>query len=221
MERKIKIISFKLALIYIKIYNEIGIKLNLKDFKVSTIYSGKFQHKYCDFQASLGDLLKAVIVFGIGFLLQIPRECLIILITFGLLRYLSGGYHAETFNKCFYQTLSTYIIGLVACKVLSINLLVNNNIISIIFGVMLVIITIYAPKFSEETSSTVNSRYKFFSMVFVIVLYCLYRYNTEVCNIIRSIKNSNWVITALYVGLVLQGLTLTPIFNKLLRGGTK
>jgi hypothetical protein len=82
---------------------------------------------------------------------------------------------------------------------------------------MLVIITIYAPKFSEETSSVVNNRYKLFSMVFVIGLYCLYRYNTEVCNIIRNIRKNNWVITALYIGLVLQGLTLTPIFNKLLR----
>jgi accessory gene regulator B len=221
MEKVIKVISFRLALIYIKIYNAIGIKLNIKDFKVNTIYSGKFQHKYCDYQSSLGDLLKAVIVFGIGFLLQIPRECLIILITFGILRYLSGGYHAETFNKCFYQTLSMYIIGLISCKILSINLLVNDKIISIIFGTILIIVTIYAPKFSEETSSAINSRYKIFSMLFVIGLYCLYRYNTEVCSIIRNLRNSNWVITALYVGLVLQGLTLTPIFNKLLRGGTK
>jgi FtsH-binding integral membrane protein len=99
--------------------------------------------------------------------------------------------------------------------------LVNDKIIGVIFGVMLVIITIYAPKFSEDTSSAINNRYKLFSMLFVIGLYCLYKYNTEVCNIIRNIRNSNWAITALYIGLALQGLTLTPIFNKLLRGGTK
>lgn len=221
MERVIKVISFRLALIYIKIYNMIGIKLNIKEFKINTIYSGKFQHKYCDIQASLGDLLKAIIVFGIGFLLQIPRECLIILITFGLLRYLSGGYHAETFNKCFYQTLSMYVIGLISCKILSIHFLVDNNIISIIFGVILIIITIFAPKFSEEVSSSINKRYKIFSIIFIIFIYCLYRYNTEVCNIIKSIKTHNWTITALYTGLVLQTLTLLPKLNSLLRGGKR
>jgi accessory gene regulator B len=204
MERKIKVISFRLAKLWSK-----------------NIYSGKFQNKYCDIQATLGDLLKAIIVFGIGFLLQIPRECLIILIIFGILRYLSGGYHAETFNKCFYQTLSMYIIGLVSCKVLSIHLLMNDKMANFIFGVIFIIITIYAPKFSEEASSSINNRYKLFSMLFVIGLYCLYRYNTEVCNIIKIVRKSNCVITALYIGLVLQGLTLTPIFNKLLGGGTK
>jgi hypothetical protein len=97
--------------------------------------------------------------------------------------------------------------------------MMNSKIISIIFSAILIIITIYAPKFSEETSSSVNNRYKVFSMLFVIGIYCLYRYNTEVCNIIRNIKSNNWVITALYIGLVLQVSTLTPVFNKLLRGG--
>jgi hypothetical protein len=97
----------------------------------------------------------------------------------------------------------------------------NDKMANFIFGVIFIIITIYAPKFSEEASSSINNRYKLFSMLFVIGLYCLYRYNTEVCNIIKIVRKSNCVITALYIGLVLQGLTLTPIFNKLLGGGTK
>lgn len=64
---------------------------------------------YFGFQVLYGEIFKIIIIAFISLLLGIIVPELIILATFVSLRIFAGGYHMNTYGKCFYATLIIFL----------------------------------------------------------------------------------------------------------------
>jgi accessory gene regulator B len=209
MERYIRVIAFKTARVQTKLEKIIGdcwkeIKLiinQVKEYK-SIIFTDDFKINYYIAQALYGDMSKVILTLLISLLLGMFYECLIIIISFGLLRILSGGFHAKTFNSCFIITVGTYLIASGLAKYLlhyNLDWLVYLITTIVLIGVLI----LYAPRFVTEESESKKKKYKIFSIIY-----------TAICFLISLVANKIIAIP-IFVGIILQTFLLTPVGYKL------
>lgn len=197
MEKIIKILAFRTSkLLYKRIFSY--------DFKIG----------YWRWRGYYSELLKILLIFLIGSLLNMPLESFIILLTFGLLRTVSGGYHAESFSKCLLMTVGLYSIGLIVSKIVYSKVDITLSLVLLLFIISTLIVVIYAPQIDREILKLTLIKYKILSLIYIICAYILIQYNDFICKLISIFKKGNIKIV-ICVGILLQSLTLTPVFIKL------
>jgi accessory gene regulator B len=195
MEKLVKILAFRLS----KLSN-----------KHSSIFSDNFKIDYYLFQAILSDLLKVLIALGINFIFGTVTGFLIIVAIFGSLRFLTGGFHASSFNSCMIITLSLFITTPIIARLLYNNIKINMFYLTGVMIFCLILDILYSPRFLVELEKRVKYKYKIFSIIYLILIYIL------------AFKYKQYSITV-YIAIIIQLITVTPmmyvISNKLKNRG--
>lgn len=138
----------------------------------------------------------------LGLLFKILPQLIITTLSFTILRIWVGGLHFNSYSKCSYISLVSFLI----LGLLSKYIYLNQIISIVIFSFALIIIVIYAPV-EHKNRLLKNSnkiKYKLIALFILIVLFI-----THV--IISNIIISNSII----YGVLLSGIIATPIINKL------
>jgi accessory gene regulator B len=195
MEKAIKILAFRFA--------------KLSNRKTNT-FTDDFKIDYYLFQAILSDSFKILVALVINLITGTLTEFLIIVTVFGSLRFLTGGFHASSFNNCFVITLILFTIPPILANILINNINVNKVSLTVLMICFLIINILYSPKFLVEVSKIKMIIYKTFS-----ILYLLSAYIVAV--------NFKEYSMAIYIGILIQLVTVTPVMyvisNKLKNRG--
>ena len=74
---------------------------------------------YYGFQIVLGSIVKAIIFFLVTYLLGIFIPSMLVLLFFGFIRIIAGGYHMDKFNKCLITSLGMFVMAAFISKYVS------------------------------------------------------------------------------------------------------
>jgi accessory gene regulator B len=209
MERYIRIISFKTARLQTRVEQIMrecwkAVKLIVKQVgeRKGIIFTDDFKINYYIAQALYGDMSKVVLTLLISLLLGIFYESLIIIVSFAVLRTLSGGFHAKTFNSCFIITVGTYIIASGITKFLldyNFDWLVFLTTTIVLIGVLI----LYAPRFVTQESEGKKKKYKIFAIAY-----------TTLCFLVSLVANK-FISIPIFIGIIFQTFLLTPVGYKM------
>lgn len=76
-------------------------QLNLDEDKTDILRYG--------FEVIIGESVKIITLFFLAYLLQLTSYVLVSLLTVGIYRLFSGGYHSETYERCFIHSLILFL----------------------------------------------------------------------------------------------------------------
>lgn len=155
-----------------------------------------------------GELPKIVILFIIGFLLNIGWYTLLLFALIAPYRSFTGGFHLKTHTGCMITTTIMYILPIVLAKYIQINQNIVLYILATLIGIFsIIIIAKYAPADTENMPILSKKERKSKRIKAYISLVIL-------LGII--IFNSNYIISYMLIyGIFLQNLTVLPISYKL------
>lgn len=155
-----------------------------------------------------GELPKILLLFIIGFILQIGWYTLILFFLLAPYRSFTGGFHLKTHLGCMITTSILYLIPIIVAKYI---IIPQNYILYIISGIIavfsIIIITKYAPADTENMpilSKKERRSKKIKAYIALIVL----------LGIVVFIPNKVVSYMIIY-GIFLQNLTIMPIAYKL------
>lgn len=146
-------------------------------------------------------ITKAIIIFGVAFLLGIFKEVIILLISYNVIRSQAFGIHASKSIYCLISSLATFIGGVYICKYLAIPL----YLMVIISVICVILLFLYAPADTEKrpiVNKKKRFRFKFLSVLLGIIY-------TVLVVIYRDISNY------LLVGMVIEVIMILPITYRL------
>lgn len=157
----------------------------------------------------LGGLIKLILVFGLSFLFGFPKIMLIIVLTTGFFRILSGGAHCTAYYRCLLLSLMIFLgIGFLLKTAQPYLLLINRNYLFIPFIFCLYWITRWAPVAPEnkplKNEKSRMDRKKITLTAAAILLLLLY------------IEASKWWTWPIAISLLWQCFTLCPIGQKVI-----
>lgn len=220
MEKLTKILAFRLAKLSLRISDFFSnlisvIKLMYKTFKdykfkKGSIFSDNFKIDYYLYQAILSDILKILMALVLNLILGTLVEFLIIILVFGSLRFLTGGFHASSFNSCVVITLSLFTITPIIAKLLTNNININIFYLTEVMIFCLLLDILYSPKFLIELDRKIKFKNKILSVIYIILAY------------ITVLKFRGYSII-IFMGILVQLITVTPVMyaisNKLKNRG--
>jgi accessory gene regulator B len=202
----IKKIAFKSAIFSTQIekiisecYKSFKVIVNRVKHSRQLLFTEDFKINYYLYQAFYGDMIKILFVLLFSLLLNTFIETAIAIVSFAGLRFFSGGYHAKSYESCFVMTISIYILAGIFSKYLLTNISINNIILSIVISILIFFVLIFAPKFLIEFTKEKKRRYKFYSVIFILVCYGL------------SFVLDRKLYLPLYTGLIFQVITIIPV----------
>lgn len=155
-----------------------------------------------------GEMPKILVLFLLGFLLQIGWYTLLLYLLLAPYRSFTGGFHLKTHWGCMISSIILYIIPILTAKYVTIS---QNYIIYIMIGMIgilsIIFITKYAPADTENIPilSKKERRSKriksYISMIILLVI---------------MIFSPDKIVTGMLLyGMFLQDLTLTPVAYRL------
>lgn len=156
-------------------------------------------------------MIGTIMIVCLSYSLNVLKPALIAAVFGGLLRRVSGGAHFSTPNKCLvFGTLMYSCIGVLA-KTISRFAPINQNILTIVLIISLLLTTLLAPVESEAKpihSRSLKIKLKLSSMGFILISLFLISMTTE-----------SLIKVSAVLGILYQSMTLLPIFYK--AGGEK
>jgi accessory gene regulator B len=159
----------------------------------------KYRYAYYDaLQEIIGSTIKVFLLLGVSYLFNVVSQMIVVTLSFAILRVFSGGFHLNSYTKCTWISL----IVLMTFALLSKYIIFDTIVSIIIFFIILIIITKYAPV--EHKNRPLRNREKIkFKTIAILILVGLY--------FIYNITNWNMIV----FGVLLAGIICLPIINKL------
>ncbi len=155
-----------------------------------------------------GELPKIVILFIIGFILQIGWYTLILFFLLAPYRSFTGGFHLKTHLGCMFTTCILYLVPILLAKFINIPQNYIMYISVILIGILsIILITKYAPADTENIpilSKKERKSKKIKAYIALVILLLI--------SVLIPDKIISWM---LIYGIFLQNLTILPISYKL------
>lgn len=151
------------------------------------------------------NVIELITVMILALLLDIFMESLIFLIFFAVLRTFAGGYHADTYLKCFCMTTSIVFIPIFILK----NIVLHDYIYyATLFCITTILLILYSPTDSpnKRLIDKERTRYRRISFLLFIVF--------NVFIIIGYLMGFNDYSNIATTAIFLASLSLLPIINK-------
>lgn len=188
MERFIKILAFKLA-----------------RKQAERIFSDDFKIAYYVYQGLIGDLLKIVITLTLAYFLGLLIPCVIVVIIFISLRFMIGGYHSDSVDRCLLISVSLILIASQITMFFYDNIEINYFRMIAITIIFTVLNIIYSPKPLIRIKRKNKNKRKIISSLYIIF----------VCSL--SLILNKLIIYAVFVGVATQIFTVTESGSRLLK----
>lgn len=155
-----------------------------------------------------GELPKILILFIIGFLLDIGWYTLLLFALIAPYRSFTGGFHLKTHTGCMITTTIMYILPIILAKYIQINQNIILYILATLIGIFsIIIIAKYAPADTENMpilSKRERKSKKIKSYISLVILLAIILFNPD------------YIISYMLIyGIFLQNLTVLPISYKL------
>lgn len=181
---------------------------NITDYiiKELTIESEKKPVITYGMELLLISVIKVVVFVSVTLILGVFLPAFVALLSAGIYRFLSGGYHFSTFTKCLLAGVIIFsLLGFAANH----GLVLNRGIIILTFIISAVIAFKYAPVGCETKpiEDSKRGRMKFFSIIYLLVYFVL------VYNLLTP-GSSNIILVASYLGILWQTVSITPLAGK-------
>lgn len=171
---------------------------------------------YYGFEVVIGTAVKLVLLLLAALVLGIIGPVLMIIAVFSSLRVLAGGYHMDTYGKCFILSLLMFLLsGIVAQYTYRLWSITNLILFSVItFICALFAMLKWAPSDTENRPIIKPEEIKKFKMLSVV---CIAIWGVVISVLIAY--SQNLLVIAGCFGLLLEAFMITPaaykIFNRL------
>lgn len=153
------------------------------------------------------NISKLFIILLISLILGLLLETLIVIISFNLARLKAFGVHANNSLNCFLVSILLFIPGVYFINTIK----VNNIMIAILFMVLIIIITLYAPADTKKRPIIgKNKRYKLKMQALAIMIILMI--------VTLSIPYKNIKILIAF-GAFIEAATVLPITYRILKKG--
>jgi len=196
--RYVKLISYCLSKY---LHNKIQ-KYHNQGYDMGKCAKYNIQVYYYGFQIIIGGINKFLLLIILGLLLNILPQLLITTLSFSSLRIWTGGLHYDSYTKCSYISLLSFTL----IALLSKYIILNQFISMLIFLSVFILILIYAPV--EHPNRPIKEKEKIkFKIIALFVLSTL--------TIIYMFANNVIICNSIIYGILLSGIIMLPIINKL------
>ena len=150
-------------------------------------------------------ITKAVIVFGIAYILGIFKYSLFFVLIYGVIRTTACGLHASKSWICTISSILLFIVIPYLCKSLTINLFIRLflMIIATIF------ITIYAPADTKKRP-IINKRKRKIYKIISIFISCVYI-------LLSFVIKNDFILNSLVFSLLLESIMILPITYRIFK----
>lgn len=167
---------------------------------------------YYGFYILFGSLTKGIILISLSLIFGVLKPALLIVLVFGSLRMLAGGFHFDTFGRCLFVSIGLFMLAAVMVDYTYIYWSISSVIafIVITFIISLYILIKYAPKDTPSkpiTDPVKVIKLKKYSVVFLFLLYVL-------CSIL-AVYNLKLYAIAIVFGILLEVFSVSPAGNSL------
>lgn len=142
---------------------------------------------------------KVIVIFSIAYILGVPKELVIVLLFYNLLRTTAFGMHAKKSWHCYLISISVFVGGAMLCKYININVYVKLVLSSISFICMI----LYAPADTYKRPLINSKKRKIYkiSSIFISLVYIIFIF----------IFKDNVISNYLFMGLLAASMMIHPV----------
>lgn len=148
---------------------------------------------------------KIILIFGLGIILGIIENILLLLVLYNIIRFSAFGLHANKSWQCLVISLLMFVGGVYICDYVFIPYLFKI----IISFICILLIAKYAPADTEKRPLINKKKRKIYKIISVIV--------STIFTILIILFNDNIISNYLLIALVEASLMILPISYKLLK----
>lgn len=162
------------------------------------------------FEVIIGSLLKLTILLALAYLLNLVPHLLVILVTAGIYRLLSGGVHCTTYNRCLLFGILLYLSVATLAKAMPVMQRSHLLILLIILTVITAMISLkWAPAETENKppASFETVRLKRLTLIWIGIWFVI----TLLAILAFPLENVGTLIFTAMLAHLIQALSLTPI----------
>lgn len=164
------------------------------------------------FEVIIGESIKIIVLFLLAYLLRITSYVLVVFFTVGIYRFFSGGYHSETYGRCFIDSLILFLgMGKITQMLY---IYIRTSISSLFLCVVAVFVWSFWIAFKWAPAETANKplapnekiRQKKLSISwiifwFTITSWLLYRY---------PIQRISDIVLGMLIAIIFQSISVSP-----------
>jgi len=194
-----KYIRYLLTLRYIKLLSYQSAK-HLQQSRQET-HKHRYTYYY-GFQVIYGGINKFLLLILLGLLLNILSQILLVTTSFVMLRVFTGGLHFDSYTKCAYFSLLSFVITGLLAKYIYIPIPITI----IIFSTVFILFLLYAPVEHLNRPLKEGNKIKF-KLISILLLIILFFTNLFINNIVIS--------NSIIYGVLLSGIITLPYINRL------
>lgn len=170
------------------------------------------------FEVIFGESLKIIVIFIIASLVGLTPYVLVCFLTIGIYRLFSGGYHSETYGRCFINSMILFLgLGKLTQLVLpyfkpSVPLLFGFVIVTFIWSLWIAFKWAPAETPNKPLSHAEKSRQKKLSLLWVLLWFGVTTYLT----LGLPFEKVGFIISGTLMAHILQSASVTPLGSKIM-----
>jgi accessory gene regulator B len=155
---------------------------------------------YYGFQILFGAINKLILLVGLSLLFGIFNTTMMAMLSFVVLRVFAGGLHFKSYTLCAYFSISSMIL----LGVLAQQIVFNNYITNMIFGLIFVMFLLNAPveNFNKPFKNNEKTKYKIFTLFVASILF-----------LIQYIISITWIKISILLGVILAAIITLPFLK--------
>ena len=186
-------------------------QLNLDEDKTDILRYG--------FEVIIGENVKIITLFFLAYLLELTPYVLVSFLTVGIYRLFSGGYHSETYERCFIHSLILFLAMGKMTQILftyfklSVTLLFTIAIVTFIWTLWIAIKWAPAETMNKPLSSVEKNRQKKLSLGWVLLWFIVISYLL----LGFPFEKTGFIILGTLIAHMFQSFSVTPAGFKVMR----
>ncbi|KJR44431.1 hypothetical protein UF75_5180 [Desulfosporosinus sp. I2] len=171
------------------------------------------------FEVIIGESIKIITLFLLAYSLELTQYVIVGFLTVGIYRLFSGGYHSETYERCFVLSLMLFLgMGKITQMLLPyfrFSVPLNFGIVTATFVMTLWIAIKWAPAetVNKPLSPTEKNRQKKFSLGWIVLWFIL------TCYLLLwfPLEKTAFILLGTLIAHILQSISITPTGFKIMR----
>ncbi len=166
---------------------------------------------YYGFQVLIGGIIKFMMLAVVSLILGAFLPTMVLMVSFSLLRLVTGGYHMDTFGRCAIVSITMFVIGGVLSRYTYqyVNFIIPMILILLAFIAELYCIIKYSPRDNPNRPITNKKEITKFRKLAVFNLLML-----EIINIILILYNANMYSLSVTFGIGTAAFIISPVGYK-------
>lgn len=190
--------------------NYFGKELELDEDKTDILRYG--------FEVIIGESIKIIVIFSIAFLLGFAPYVLVSFLTVGIYRLFSGGYHSETYGRCFINSMVLFLgMGKLTQLLIPyfnppVPLLLGFIVITFVWSLWIAFKWAPAETLNKPLSSSEKVKQKKFSLIWVLFWFAV----TGYLSLGYPLEKTGFIILGSLIAHILQTFSVTPLGFKVM-----